>query len=254
MNYQKIYNDLIAKRKEFPYIDGYSERHHILPRSLGGSDDKDNLVRLSAKEHYIAHLLLCKIYENDKPKFYKMIKAFVMMSASPNGDNTRYFNAKTYQYYKEDFAKIMSESQQGDKNSQYGSMWIYSTELRESKKILKTDKIPEGWNKGRIINFESFNKKEIKKLKTIKKIVKIKVKNLSEQDIKTDLYNNVIDWNFLYNLYIMYGYNIAIELYNINISREALLKQFKKRIKNYSPNYGNNFKIKNDLYVIKSYS
>ncbi len=153
MNYQKIYNDLIAKRKEFPYIDGYSERHHILPRSLGGSDDKDNLVQLSAKEHYIAHLLLCKIYENDKSKFYKIVKAFVMMSASPNGDNSRYFNSNTYKLYKEEFSKAMSESQMGCGNSQYGTQWIYNNDLRESKKIPKSEKIPEGWLKGRIQDF-----------------------------------------------------------------------------------------------------
>ena len=51
-----------------------------------------------------------------------------------------------------------SVTQQGDKNSQYGSMWIYSTELRESKKILKTDKIPEGWNKGRVQDFSYLDK------------------------------------------------------------------------------------------------
>jgi hypothetical protein len=158
MNYQKIYNDLVAKRKQFPYTDGYSERHHILPRCLGGSNDKDNLVRLSAKEHYMAHLLLCKIYENDKPKFYKMIKAFVMMSASPNGDNSRYFNSRTYQYYREDFVKLMSESQTGSGNSQYGTQWIYNNDLRESKKILKSEKIPEGWLKGRVLNFSYLDK------------------------------------------------------------------------------------------------
>jgi hypothetical protein len=65
MNYQKIYNDLIEKRKKQPYTKGYSEKHHIIPKSLGGSDDKDNLVLLTAKEHYIAHALLYFI-DNDK--------------------------------------------------------------------------------------------------------------------------------------------------------------------------------------------
>lgn len=46
--------------------------------------------------------------------------------------------------------KKMSESGSGEKNSQFGSMWI--TNETESKKIKKTDPIPEGWRKGRKIN------------------------------------------------------------------------------------------------------
>lgn len=48
---------------------------------------------------------------------------------------------------KETFVNI--EHQKGSKNSQYGTMWIYSLELKQNKKILKTDPIPEGWIKGR---------------------------------------------------------------------------------------------------------
>jgi 5-methylcytosine-specific restriction endonuclease McrA len=37
---------------------GYKEIHHILPKSLGGSNDKSNLVELTAREHYIVHMLI----------------------------------------------------------------------------------------------------------------------------------------------------------------------------------------------------
>lgn len=43
-------------------VDGYAEVHHIVPRSLGGSDDADNLIRLTARQHYIAHWMLWKAY------------------------------------------------------------------------------------------------------------------------------------------------------------------------------------------------
>lgn len=67
MEYKKIYNQLIQKRidNELPQ-DVYGEVHHIIPKSEGGSNDKSNLVRLSAREHYIAHLLLAKIYDDYK--------------------------------------------------------------------------------------------------------------------------------------------------------------------------------------------
>lgn len=57
------YDILISKakgRKKFPY----SERHHILPKSMGGQDSSDNLVYLTPSEHYRAHFLLWKIYQN----------------------------------------------------------------------------------------------------------------------------------------------------------------------------------------------
>lgn len=40
---------------------GYTERHHIIPKSLGGSNSKDNLVRLTAREHFICHRLLTRM-------------------------------------------------------------------------------------------------------------------------------------------------------------------------------------------------
>ena len=55
--YTKWYFNIINRAKS-RVLGGYTEKHHIIPRSLGGSDDLDNLVKLTAKEHYIVHLLL----------------------------------------------------------------------------------------------------------------------------------------------------------------------------------------------------
>lgn len=46
--------------------------------------------------------------------------------------------------------KRISECQAGSGNSQYNTMWITNELERKNKKIKKTDKIPEGWKKGRI--------------------------------------------------------------------------------------------------------
>lgn len=63
MNYQKIYNNLIATRKNRGLLEGYTEKHHILPKSLGGDKtDSNNLIVLTAREHFLAHFLLAKIY------------------------------------------------------------------------------------------------------------------------------------------------------------------------------------------------
>jgi len=61
MDYQRIYDRLIENaRQNAPQ--GYSEKHHIVPRCLGGGDEPENLIRLSARQHLIAHLLLAKIH------------------------------------------------------------------------------------------------------------------------------------------------------------------------------------------------
>lgn len=66
MNYEKIYIDLINNAKHKSYT-GYFENHHIIPKSIGGSDEVGNLVLLSAREHFVAHQLLVKIFpKNDK--------------------------------------------------------------------------------------------------------------------------------------------------------------------------------------------
>ena len=62
MNAEKIYNEIItrAKKREFVYGEP-CERHHIIPRSCGGSNKKVNLIDLTMKEHHICHLLLLRM-------------------------------------------------------------------------------------------------------------------------------------------------------------------------------------------------
>ena len=62
MNYSKIYDALITDAKENPKPDEYKESHHIVPRCMGGDDSNDNLVKLTARQHYLAHWLLYKMY------------------------------------------------------------------------------------------------------------------------------------------------------------------------------------------------
>jgi len=66
MNYEKIYNDFIEDRRttEDALIASgeYFERHHVVPRSMGGTDDASNMIALTAGDHYFAHLCLAKAY------------------------------------------------------------------------------------------------------------------------------------------------------------------------------------------------
>lgn len=152
MNYIKIYNNIIQKRTIFPYT-GYVEKHHIVPRSLGGTDDKTNLVNLSAKEHFICHLLLTKIHSTG-PNHFKMVRAFMMMLVSSTY-HQRHCTSRSYATLREEYSRIVSEAQTGDGNSQYGKMWISDPFNGKSVKIKKTDSIPDGYYPGRNLKWKS---------------------------------------------------------------------------------------------------
>ena len=61
MNYERIYNQIIERGKQ-RLLEGYGENHHIVPKCMGGADTQDNIVRLTAREHFICHLLLVEIH------------------------------------------------------------------------------------------------------------------------------------------------------------------------------------------------
>lgn len=94
MDYASHYCALISKRLRNPITkdDCYCERHHIIPKSEGGLDEPDNLVNLTAREHYVAHLLLAKIYKDAK-----MISAVTIMMTSWHGKRQFRFNSKLYE-------------------------------------------------------------------------------------------------------------------------------------------------------------
>lgn len=64
MKYYRWYDDLM-KRARGRQLDDYCERHHIQPRALGGNNDKSNIVKLTYREHFLAHWLLTKFTEGE---------------------------------------------------------------------------------------------------------------------------------------------------------------------------------------------
>ena len=100
MNYQKIY-DTLVRRGQNRILEGYSEKHHIVPRCLGGTDEATNLVSLTPEEHYLCHLLLVKIHPNN----IRLVKAAMFM-VSANKDQQR--NNKVYGWLKRQYSEYMS--------------------------------------------------------------------------------------------------------------------------------------------------
>lgn len=161
MNYQKIYDSLVNYRLQNPanlQFD-YTENHHIIPRSLDRSleKDKSNIVNLSAREHFIAHALLVKIYKQngDKDKWYRMMCAFDAMSklfGSNKKRDARYknnSNSKLYEIWKVELSKYIKETgcRSGEYASTFGKQLYHNIELNEVK-YFSEDELPEGWIKG----------------------------------------------------------------------------------------------------------
>ena len=79
MNYLKIYNRLVLYRKNYPPLTGYTEFHHIVPRCIGGDNSIKNLVKLTVREHILAHRLLYSMYRGSKYE-HKMALAWALMT------------------------------------------------------------------------------------------------------------------------------------------------------------------------------
>lgn len=121
MNYQKIYNQIIERGKTRK-LDSYKERHHIIPKCLGGSNSKENLVELTAKEHYICHSILCEIYPENK----KLKHALWCMVNKINSPRYK-ISSRTYERLKLERSALLSELFTGrNKGKTYEE--IYGTE------------------------------------------------------------------------------------------------------------------------------
>lgn len=104
MNYSLIYQDLInrAKTRDLDMNVIY-EKHHILPKSLGGSDEPSNLVKLTLREHFIAHRLLVKIHRNDQQNYAKMSYALWWMCKTKMQQDSSLVNSHAYQVARTQF-------------------------------------------------------------------------------------------------------------------------------------------------------
>jgi hypothetical protein len=86
------YNRIVHHFLKNPPSECFCEKHHIVPRCLGGSDSKDNIVILPARAHFICHYMLHKAY----PENSQLAHAFAMMSVS-NASQNRKTSSRMYE-------------------------------------------------------------------------------------------------------------------------------------------------------------
>lgn len=124
MDYKKHYDLLIKSRSKLNRTKNkviYYESHHIIPKSMGGQNNKNNLILLTPREHFIAHWLLYKIYRNRATA-----SAFYRMCHIGNGKMKRYIpSSRTYEEARQAFITentgkpkhtLKSKKSIGDKN------------------------------------------------------------------------------------------------------------------------------------------
>lgn len=155
MNYCRIYSSLVnrarfqyrKKRKRTDPNFVYYENHHILPRCLGGSDSENNLVLLTAREHFLAHRLLCKIYVGNR----KLEKALIYMCEGRES-NSLFLDSYVSPNFisSREYERVYLRVQ--DYNAQPENAKIFVNNGVQNKMIYRwelEDYLDEGWFRGK---------------------------------------------------------------------------------------------------------
>lgn len=153
MNYKKIYDSIIIRAQKRNDLEKPYDKHHIIPRSLGGNNSKNNIVKLTLREHFICHMLLSKIYGKT------MICAAMMLSSFKR------YNSKKYEWLRTHFINEYmtgnnnpikrfphtEERKQHFRETSLGRKWINNgTESCMAKSERLHNLLENGWQLGRL--------------------------------------------------------------------------------------------------------
>jgi hypothetical protein len=175
--YTKTYYNIVDSARSRT-ISGYTETHHIIPKSLGGTDANTNLVKLSAREHFICHWLLIKMCQQQShrnkmiyalycmrqgstkhqrynaditSRVYAKLKGQIVVSLSTREKISQANKGKTKS---KKYILYMSNNMKGDNNHFYGKH--HSIAVKE--KISNSMKGRTPWNKGKRLTKEHIDK------------------------------------------------------------------------------------------------
>ena len=122
LHYYNRYIKFIESNRLDEFTDG--ELHHIIPRCMGGTDDPINLIQLTAREHFLAHYLLTKIY----PSEHKLVYALLCMIRDPH--SKRRYTSRVYEIAKKQFSKMQRVRQ-----TENNMMWTESAKKKISERM-----------------------------------------------------------------------------------------------------------------------
>lgn len=137
--YSKWYFNIIEVAKNRK-INGYTETHHIIPKCLNGDDSKNNLVSLTAREHFICHLLLTKMHSSRKLKY-----ALICLTLKNPHQQLRYVpNSRMYENLKKLNSELAKERFTGNQKHNVGKKRAYDPITHEVR-MFSENEIPNGW-------------------------------------------------------------------------------------------------------------
>lgn len=115
--YDEFINEILMSRGRFACGEEYHETHHVIPKCMGGSNDKDNLIDLFAREHFEAHRLLALEHpENDE-----LMYAWACMAWMKSGNQNRVeLTPEEYEEIKKKYSEMCSKRYAGENNPMYG--------------------------------------------------------------------------------------------------------------------------------------
>lgn len=170
MNYEKIYNQLIKRSREEnrqKTKNNYYEEHHIIPKCIGGTNEKSNLVLFTAREHFVAHWILTRIYPNE-PGIIFAFNSFCMKlggATNQSGKLDTYSTSKNYEFARQKIIKLLTGKKrpkhisEGLKTTTYVNNGVNNKRIKVSELY---NYLEDGWKKGRL-NFKRKPKQNLKK-------------------------------------------------------------------------------------------
>jgi len=131
--YTILYYDIVNNAANIR-IKGNTQRHHIVPESIGGSNDADNLVHLTHKEHFVCHHLLTKMTTGED--WVSMVRAMHCMKAKGR-EKSRFTEgtARAFAHNKKNYSRIASQRMKGENNPMFGTKWSDKRKADHSKKV-----------------------------------------------------------------------------------------------------------------------
>jgi len=159
--YTQIYDNLVEKgrylKEEWKPVCSGLERHHIIPKHQGGTDDDDNFTYLTHREHIAAHFLLWKINGHVGDQFaYQMMKGVTCHPTHLGRKHTeesrrRMSEAHKGQKLSEEHKRRISEGRKGKKGKPHTeeSKQRISDSLKGKKKSEETRRRISKSNKGK---------------------------------------------------------------------------------------------------------
>jgi len=145
--YSQCYYNIIARAQSRSALPDIIKKHHIIPKSLGGSNDTDNLVNLTPKEHFVCHLLLTRMCTG-KAKQKMFFGLWAMMNLCNNHQYRKKVKGRIYEQLRSEFVQHLSDATKGKRVGRVSPRKGVTLSQETKDKISMANTGKKTWNKG----------------------------------------------------------------------------------------------------------